>query len=310
MKILGRQKPRLSLLHYVLVIAWLVFTLSLTGWWVAFGLKQLDLLILLQHDRTSELVRYQKMLLWEGGALVFVVLMGAVGLLAALYREMRASKRTNEFFAAFTHEIRTPLAAMQLQAEVISERLEKVQDDGGAGPVLGIQELLLRFQRETTRLARQLENALALVESDGQRWYCEDLDLAEIFDAAVARFPDVVIRVVGRAEVVADRRALGIIFDNVFQNSIQHGQATEITVGVERAERYVTIRISDNGKGFSGNAEDLGARFVRHTSTSGSGIGLYLVKKLVTALRGRVELTSRPEGFEVVVSLPSRRIDA
>jgi len=154
--------------RYILAGLWLVFTLSLTGWWFYFARGQVGRLIELEHGAASELVRYQKMLFWEGVTLFVVIAVGGLALTYYMFREMRESRRIQEFLAAFTHEVKTPLASVRLQAEMLKERL------GGSNETA----LLDRFLGETSRLTLQLDNSLFLANMRERRWFIESIDLS------------------------------------------------------------------------------------------------------------------------------------
>jgi signal transduction histidine kinase len=97
------------------------------------------------------------------------------------------------------------------------------------------------------------------------------------------------------------------VFTNLIQNSVKHGRATQVRIEVElQANDRVAIRVTDNGKGFRGDATQLGRLFVRHTRGSGSGVGLYIVRQLVKRMKGAIAFqTAEGGGFETVIELPA-----
>ena len=118
-----RLKDRLKLL---LACVWLVFTVALAWWWMIFGLRQIE------HLKESAVVNvpesgiYHRMLIWEGSVLIVLLLGGGAALIWYIWRERRRHRQVEEFFAAFTHDAKTALASMQLQAESIREDLVKI----------------------------------------------------------------------------------------------------------------------------------------------------------------------------------------
>src|SRR5256714_14363957 len=94
-----RKRNRLVI---ALVSLWLIFTVTLAGWWLVFGLRQLDLIKSLAG--TSDLHRYYQMLMWEGGILIASLLGGGVALLFYARREQKRQAQGEEFFAGFTHD--------------------------------------------------------------------------------------------------------------------------------------------------------------------------------------------------------------
>ena len=96
---------------------------------------------------------------------------------------------------------------------------------------------------------------------------------------------------------MADVRALESVLTNLVQNSVTHGQATEVDVKVNRAgDGRLIVCITDNGSGFQGDLDQLGKLFVRHTRGSGSGVGLYIVRQLVKRMNGTISFTGGSSG--------------
>jgi signal transduction histidine kinase len=91
----------------------------------------------------------------------------------------------------------------------------------------------------------------------------------------------------GTMNVQADRRALEVIIKNIIQNALIHGQAEKITVSIDKKKSKLTV--SGGLKRFEGNLKNLGKLYYRHTQTSRSGIGLYLVKSLSKKMQAEVE---------------------
>jgi len=286
----GRSIP----IRYILVGIWVVFTLSLSGWWFYFSLEQVGRLMELEHGRTAELVRQQKMIFWEGSTLIAVVLAGGGALLYYMLRTMRESRRIQEFLAAFTHEIKTPISSLMLQAEMLKERL------GGRGH----DELLDRLLREAGRLNLQLENSLFLTGMGRRRLLAEVVPLREVLHAMGQQFAELELRITGEAAVLADRSALSCVLANIFRNSVVHGRATAIDIQVVSAAAQVILSLHDNGGGFTGDRAHLGRLFGRPYAGSGTGIGLYLVGALAKEMGGSASFDRVEQGFLVRLTLP------
>src|SRR5262252_1501102 len=63
-----------------LVALWVVFTVTLAGWWLVFGLRQLDLINQSNLEGAVQLHRHYRMLLWEGGILIASLIGGGLAL--------------------------------------------------------------------------------------------------------------------------------------------------------------------------------------------------------------------------------------
>jgi signal transduction histidine kinase len=287
-----RKHNRLAIL---LVAVWVVFTVTLAAWWLIFGLRQLDLINQSNLENAVQLNRHYQMLLWEGGILIASLIGGGLALFYYARREQKRHAQVEEFFAAFTHDAKTALASLRLQAESLQE------DYAGTGP----NPLLDRLLRDTLRLQLQLENSLFLVNLTRGKFFLEAISLGSSIDNLRRHWPDLTIRQNGDAIVLADARALESVLTNLIQNAVTHGQATEIDIKIEATGGRAQIRIGDNGRGFSGDYDQLGKLFVRHGRGSGSGVGIYIVRQLVKRMNGSVEFGGGAgSGFVAEFDLP------
>lgn len=270
-----------------LVGLWVVFTVTLAGWWLVFGLRQLDLLNRLNLEGAADLNRHYQMLLWEGGILILSLIGGGLALFYYARREQKRHAQVEEFFAAFTHDAKTALASMRLQAESLREDFANVEPN----------PLLDRLLSDTLRLQLQLENSLFLVNLTRGKFFLEPISLSDRVDRLRHHWPDLVIAQSGDGVVMADARALESVLTNLVQNSVTHGRATEVDVNVKRTnDGRLIVRVTDNGSGFQGDLNQLGKLFVRHTRGSGSGVGLYIARQLVKRMNGTISFSGESSG--------------
>jgi len=279
-----------------LVGLWVLFTVTLAGWWLVFGLRQLDLLNRLKLEGAADFHRHYQMLLWEGGILIISLIGGGLALFYYARREQKRHAQVEEFFAAFTHDAKTALASLRLQAESLRE------DFAGAEP----SPLLDRLLSDTLRLQLQLENSLFLVNLTRGAFFLEPISLSDRVDTLRHHWPDLLITQSGDGVILADVRALESVLTNLVQNSVTHGQATEVEVVAKRNDDgRLIVRISDNGHGFHGDLNQLGKLFMRHTRGSGSGVGLYIVRQLVKRMGGTISFTdASSSGFQAEMDFP------
>src|SRR5437763_797187 len=108
-------------LHYAGAIVWILLTVSLATWWMIFGLEQARRLRDLQGPQAQALQTVQRMLVWEGGSFIALLLVGGVALLISVRAEQKRQREIEAFFMAFTHDLKTALASLQLQAESLRE---------------------------------------------------------------------------------------------------------------------------------------------------------------------------------------------
>lgn len=296
---MSKERKRHSI-AIALVALWVVFTVTLAGWWLIFGLRQLDLINQSNLEGAVQFHRHYQMLLWEGGILIASLIGGGLALFYYAHREQKRHAQVEEFFAAFTHDAKTTLASLRLQAESLQE------DYANSEP----NPLLDRLLRDTLRLQLQLENSLFLVNLTRGKFFLEPIVLGDRIDALRHHWPDLMVTLTGAGVAMVDARALDSVLTNLIQNAVTHGQATQVTVAVERnPSGQITMRITDNGQGFSGDFNQLGKLFVRHGRGSGSGVGLYIVRQLVRRMNGNIDFRNgRAGGFVAELTFPGAKV--
>ena len=287
-----RKRNRLVI---ALVALWVVFTVTLAGWWLVFGLRQLDTIKQLSVAGAPDLHRYYQMLMWEGGILIASLIGGGLALFYYARREQKRHAQVEEFFAAFTHDAKTALASLRLQAESLREDFAASE----ANPLLD------RLLSDTLRLQLQLENSLFLVNLPRGKFFLEPIRVSDRVEALRHHWPNVTFTLSGDGEVLADVRALESVLTNLVQNALTHGHATAVDISVRSAKGRVCVTLADNGLGFQGDLSRLGQLFVRHARSSGSGVGLYIVRQLAVAMRGAIKFGNGANGgFAAELELP------
>jgi signal transduction histidine kinase len=267
-------------------------TISMASWWLIYGLRQIEKNSTLA---SLEVVRGERMLHWEGLSLILLILGGGFALLYYSLREFHRNKEIKEFFATLTHELKTPLASLRLQVESLQEDLANTEHS----------RLMERLAGDAGRLELQLENALFLASAgDSSQLHLENLNLHKISQMLKSHWPDLEVQVPEKYFVQADTRALEGVLKNLIQNARVHGQATKIKMIAVKENSQVFLSVEDNGSGFSGDTKKLGQLFKRHTTHSGSGVGLYLAKTLTEKMQGKIEFESKAKkGFKARLTL-------
>ena len=263
----------------VLILLWTALTLSMSAWWMILILNLVEKL-----PKESGVLSLKNMIIWEGLAWVALLLFGGIALMFYVVKEQKQSQKLRSFFASFTHDLKTSLTSLRLQAESLKEDL------GTTSP------LLPRLVADTVRIELQLENSLFLAHGKPQNLYCEPLKLSHLLANIEHNWPQVHIHLGKDMQIYGDARAISSILRNIIHNSVVHGQANQIFV--ESSEPH-KLSLKDNGKGFSGDMSRLAQMFYRHTSSSGSGVGLYIASQLMASMKGKMSFPSTSEGFKV-----------
>jgi len=290
------QKFRLSSrLKYLILTVWILFTLSLAGWLFYFSYEQIARLQALGGEEMVDAVRYQRMLLWESTVLFTSLLGGALVIALYMFRDQERSRKLKNFFLTFTHELKTPLASIQLQAESLAEDLGESQH----------KSLIERLRSDTNRLGIQLENSLFLAEADQGEFHFEKVVLPQDVSHLTLAWPSLAVNTIGSATVNADKRALESIIRNILKNAVDHGRASKMDLTICSEQDKVLLVFKDNGSGFAGDPQILGKLFVRPYSGSGNGIGLHLIERLITKMGGALKFLETKPNFAIRIELPS-----
>lgn len=219
------------------------------------------------------------------------------------------------FVADAAHALRTPLAALQLQAQLVERA------DSGAARDEAVARLRQGLER-LTHLVTQLLT-LARQEPGAAMPPREPVDLralatgvvAELAQAALDR--DIDLGVVGDADADAapalvrgDADALRILLTNLLDNALAYIPAGgRIDVQVARGDGHlVELVVSDNGPGIpAGERERVFDRFYRvpEAPTGGSGLGLAIVAEIAQSHGARVALEDARPGLRVRVAFPA-----
>ncbi|SEG94239.1 two-component system, OmpR family, sensor kinase [Nonomuraea solani] len=223
--------------------------------------------------------------------------------------------RMRRFVADVSHELRTPLFGIKGFSELY--RMGGTE----AAPALA------RIEQESARLAKLVDDLLLLAgldESDGPGLDLTPMDLRTL--AADARHdftaldPSRPIAFTGpfdgpaaTAPVLGDEDRLRQVVSNLVGNAIAHTPAgTPVRIGVGTDGGESVLVIADEGPGLTaGEAERVFDRFYRPDSsraraTGGAGLGLAIVRSIVAAHGGRVDLRSAPgQGTSFEVRLPT-----
>jgi signal transduction histidine kinase len=274
---------------YVMAACWLAATVSLASWWLALGLSSLP-------------PRLHRMFVWEGAAFIALLVAGGVAILVAIRRENRRRQSLETFFLSFTHDLKTSLASVELQAEGLREDWP----EGAARASLD------RLLHDTVRLQIQLENSLFVAQPDG-RLLAERVRAGAAIARLAGDWPGLTVDVTGDADVIVDQRGFDAVVRNLLQNAVVHGAASRVSVHIESLNTGTLVRLTfaDDGRGVAPEAlPELGQPFARSGSTGGSGMGLFVCRQLVTRMRGALRFTASDgvqPGLTVVLELPGAR---
>lgn len=243
--------------------------------------------------------RITKMLAWEGGSFLVLLMLLSISLLILYLKDQGKTKSLQAFFASLTHELKTPLASIRLQGEVINEILESKQD-----PTL--DKLISRLIDDTAKLETQMDKILQLsrIERGGELNLTSLALVPFIKKLAKTWVPDHEVELEATdplTSIEVDEFALQLIMKNLLENTRIHTSSKKIHIKITQDKKHVNFSYFDHGE-FKGDLEKLGTIFYKHNSTKGSGIGLYLSQKLLEKMDGDLVVTKHHGGLKFDLS--------
>jgi signal transduction histidine kinase len=240
----------------------------------------------------------------------------------AATRLQELDQMKSDFVAITSHELRTPLAAIRGFVDTLLRRIDQLSGEE-VREFLGIVEL------QTDRLIHLVEDLLVVskIEAGKLTFDPRPIETAAFLDGVVRGLGDDAGRV--RIDIpepvptfVADPNRVGQILTNLLQNAVKFSPddvPVRIRARVEPADAGEVVRfdVIDEGVGIApADAEAIFERFHQTEAAStrraeGTGLGLYITRKLVEAMEGSISLASEVgRGSTFTIRLPLRRSPA
>ena len=232
-----------------------------------------------------------------------------VGLVA---RAERLARERSQFAAAAAHELRTPLAGLQLYGDMLAD---------GLGDPAKLRDYAKRMSEEASRLGRVVSNVLGFSQLERGNLSVEVKpgplgtvlrDLAERAEPALDRAGAMLaLDVSPDLQARYDRDAVIRIIGNLLDNAEKYGRTAEdrtIQLTARETDNVVEVVVSDHGPGVAQNARaklfQAFSRGVDNDGPAGLGLGLALSQSLARAMGGDLEYRASDSGATFVLRLP------
>lgn len=247
-------------------------------------------------------------------AIAAVVTIGALVLIVAANREAAVlAAMKADFVSSVTHELKTPLAFIQLASDTLAKRRYSSPET--------LEEYASMLATTAKQLTRLVDNVLnySRLNDAKQAYAFEPVDVQELIEESLDRMrpqlseAEFDVQVLVPADVPrirADRTMIELALSNLLDNALKYGQrGRSLAVASKVRDGRVIIEVTDRGDGIE--SRELSRVFDkfyrgRGVQTGGTGLGLAIVRKIVQDHGGRVAIRSVVgSGTTVELSFPA-----
>ena len=265
-----------------------------------------------QHIATIEAFAARKTKQYIGEGLTFLMLffLGAIYVYRSLLKQLKYSTLQQNFMMAVTHELKTPIAVTQLNLETIVKRDLKPEQQ---------QHLIQNTLKETKRLDALCNNILLASQLDMGQYETNKqmVDLTAITVQCVQSFEEryanrkCISSIDTNIQMLGEPLLLQLMINNLLDNANKYADpGSPIFIDLHLSGKEIKLAIKDEGVGIALEERTkvfdkfyrVGAEQTR--TTKGTGLGLYLCKKIVTFHSGSIFIQpNQPKGTIFVVQL-------
>jgi K+-sensing histidine kinase KdpD len=316
-----------SKINYLFIIYWFLLAYiiaALVWWYIALSRQNDEMTYLRTISLKKEDPDYKEKLeavddekktktaqyLGEGSIFFLLISAGAIFVFRAANRQLKTSQQQQNFMIAITHELKTPIAISKLNLETLQKRkLDDAQQ----------QRLLQNTLQEANRMNALCNNMLlsSQIEAGGYRMTNEEINIAELVQNCVndfkARFPQRSIEsnITGDSFAIADTLLIQMAVNNLLDNALKYSsKENKVMVKLLKDKGRLLLYIMDEGPGIADQEKKkVFEKFYRIGNEAtkrakGTGLGLYLTKKIVSAQHGKISIeNNHPAGSVFIIQL-------
>lgn len=255
----------------------------------------------INKDRQRKVSQYRG----EGVIFLLVIIAGAYIVYRAVKKQLKISAEQQNFMMAITHELKTPIAVAQLNLETIQKR--KLDDEQQ-------QRLLQNTLYETTRLNTLCNNLLlsSQLEASGYQMTNAELDFTALVESCAVdmsrRFPNRQVNRSLEEQVIidGDTLLLQMLVNNLLENALKYSPKEKpVDISLQKTGSSIQLKVVDRGPGIDAAGKKkafekfhrLGNEATQRAK--GTGLGLYLCKKIVKTHGGSITINDNPGGGSI-----------
>lgn len=252
----------------------------------------------IENQRRRNTVKY----IGEGATFLLLIILGAAFIYRLVRRQFKVQQQQQNFMMAVTHELKTPISASRLNLETL---LRHSLDEEKK------RKLLQSSLQETMRLDTLINNILVLSQIDSGSYPSskEEMDLSDLVGDVIKqfknRYPDrkIVTEIDQDADLNGDPMLLKLLVSNLLENANKYSDKnTSISCKLIK-KNAIKLQVTDEGPGIiEEEKKNIFQKFYRigneqTRKTQGTGLGLYLCKKIAAYHRADIFVTdNHPQG--------------
>lgn len=251
--------------------------------------------------------------LLEGVTMFLLIASGIIWIFVKIGKILSLSRQQNNFLLSVSHELKTPITAIQLAGQTLKINRDKLDEEKQ-------NRLLDKVDSNTKRLNNLIDQMLLLTRLEGSQYEVntEQINLKKMINGVIREnLPEdeshfkVINEVADDTIIHFDRLLIELCFSNLLQNAIKYSpNGGEIHFSDKIKGGYCSVLVRDEGVGVAaGDKERIFEKFYRVgnediRTTKGTGLGLYLVKQILTREKGQIKVKdNKPNGSIFVVKL-------
>lgn len=238
----------------------------------------------------------------------------------------RQQSEMKDYYAKWVHQIKTPIAGLQLLLQMERSELEEAEAKDEIAEELYVKQLrnVTDIEEELFRIEEYVGMALQYqrINSTGNDYILKQISLDTIIREVIHKYAKIMIRRKIRMHyektevtVISDEKWLAFVLEQLLSNAVKYTPEGEITIEVREELRYIWLEIRDTGIGI--RSEDIPRVFEKgytgfngHEDKRSTGIGLYLCREILQKLGHTIQIQSEMgEGTNVTVGFSKDVID-
>ncbi|MDA8692694.1 HAMP domain-containing histidine kinase [Saprospiraceae bacterium] len=309
------------ILHFIIM----AYMLTAFAWWAIllnkkneenYHLKNRILHVDKSYSVQDIEIEYQtqkKMIIGEGLVFGISLLFGLFLINKAFWTEIKANKTRSNFLLSVTHELKTPIASLNLINKTLATKNLSADKN---------KTLLKAASEEGRRIESLVNNILTAAQIEQSYTYnLEATDLSELIRNYIRR--TYILNDIHRVrhdlgeQVIADvdPEAFASLLNNLLDNAIKYTpDESQIDVLLKHSSNQVTLQVIDKGIGITDiEKKQVLQKFYRvgnedTRESKGTGLGLFIVKQIVGAHKGSLKIQDNiPKGTIIEIILPKKK---